>query len=298
MVLVHVTDFEKLRSAYRDLKEYFNYPWQEKKPRGARHWFRSILSAFCVILVVLSFDYSFLETEPTSLPFTFAEHMSLIQGQVTPAHLDEARGLQLYDLVQELLSNKSTPQEEVGDSCCHHDDVVCRAKALFLHSIPEGLASYWTTAEDLVEQQEEQEEQEAPIIDIVGFVLEHEFLIQQSIDDDDKDSTPTSDVFQWVFDWLSGRPIDDPTPSEATTTTPVEIPTPTIFPLDTEGHGPQENPSPASDEVCPIDDSIVAIVVQALHQVDKYIDEHASSGWCHTATSINAAWALPFCFMF
>jgi hypothetical protein len=300
--------------------------WQEKKQR-AFHWFQIIVLAFCLILVVgdlydlvgakvvetvesfdyqamlPSIDFSFLETGPsstttttTTIPFTFAEHVSLVQGQVTPAHLDEARGLELYDLVQELLSDKSTQGGEVGESCCQHDHVACRAKALLLHSIPEGLASYWTTVEDVVEQQEE----EAPI-DFVGFVLEHEFLFHESIDDDDKDSTPTSDVYQrwfkWIFDWLSGRPMDNPTPSETNTTTPVESPIPTIFPLNPEGYGPQENASSASD-VCPLDDSIVDIVVQALHQVDKYMDVHVSSGWCQTAASINAAWAIPFCFMY
>ena len=146
---------------------------------------------------------------------------------------------------------------------------MCRTKALLLHSMPERLSSFLTRQ---VEQTVE---------DFVGFVMQHEGLLNESMvvaSDDDQDNSSASDVFQWIFDWLSGSPVDDPTPSESTTT-------PTIFALDTERHGPQENPQSASD-VCPIDDSIVAIVIQALHQVDKYIDE-----------SVTAAWAIPRCLL-
>jgi hypothetical protein len=118
---------------------------------------------------------------------------------------------------------------------------------------------------------------ERTVEDFVGFVMQHEGLLNESMvvaSNDDQDNSPVSDVFQWIFDWLSGSPVDDPTSSESTTT-------PTIFALDTERNGPQDTLQSPSD-VCPIDDSIVAIVVQALHQVDKYIDD-----------SVNAAWALP-----
>jgi hypothetical protein len=251
--------------------------------------------------VIPSIDFSFLETGPadtktttttTTTPFTMAEHVNLVQRQVTPAHLDEARGLALYDLVQGLVSDKNLQQEDVL-SCCHRDDVVCRAKALLFQSMPEGLASYWTTA---VEDQEELIEEQEPI-DFVGFVLEHEFLLYEAIVQED--STPTGDVVyqrwvKWIIDWLSSDqtavPIDEPT--NDATTTPVDSPTPTIFPLDADGYGPQESHSPTSD-ICPNDDSIVDIVVHALHHVDEYFDEQASSV-CQKA----AALAISLCYLY
>jgi hypothetical protein len=185
------------------------------------------------------------------MPFTFADKVRLVQLQVTPAHLDEARGLELYGLVQELQSDKSSTQgEQVGaESCCHREHVVCYAKARFLHSMPANIVSFLT-------RDTEQKGEDNEPVDFVGVVMEHEFLFHETIVEAE-DSTPTSSIiseewFKWISallspsenDKLEQAPIDD----EPTNISPVDSPTsaPEIFPLDTTGEyhePPQENAS-------------------------------------------------------